>query len=134
MATRSFIAKENPDGTYTAIYCHWDGYPSHNGIILRQHYKLKKLEKLLALGDISALRKNVDPNPSKAHDYRNDQKDVVVAYHRDRGDMYRPATTYSDTAELLAAANEMGAEYVYILSSKTGKWNCLTETGTPVSF
>ena len=27
MATRSRIAKQNPDGTIKSVYCHWDGYP-----------------------------------------------------------------------------------------------------------
>ena len=38
MATRSTIAVVNPDNTVTQIYCHWDGYLSHNGRILKESY------------------------------------------------------------------------------------------------
>ena len=59
MATRSRIAIENEDGTVTSIYCHWDGYVDHNGMILQEHYNERsKVEALIALGDISYLDAN----------------------------------------------------------------------------
>ena len=41
MATRSNIGIVNEDDSITAIYCHWDGYPEHNGKILLNHYNNK---------------------------------------------------------------------------------------------
>ena len=38
MATRSNTGIENENGRVSAIYCHWDGYPEHNGRILKEHY------------------------------------------------------------------------------------------------
>lgn len=39
------------DGSYKSIYCHWDGYPEYNGLILFENYKDKnKVEKLINLG------------------------------------------------------------------------------------
>lgn len=61
MATRSMIYKEQQDGTLKGIYCHWDGYLEYNGSILLEHYSdPDKLEKLLALGDISSLGEELE--------------------------------------------------------------------------
>ena len=56
MATRSTIAIEHEDGTVEQVYCHFDGYLSHNGKILQEHYTDRsKVEQLVALGDMSIL-------------------------------------------------------------------------------
>lgn len=57
MATRSYIGKLESNGnTVSYIYCHWDGYLSHNGEILQEHYNdVDEVDQLLKLGDISAL-------------------------------------------------------------------------------
>lgn len=61
MATRSMIYKEQQDGTLKGIYCHWDGCLEYNGSILLEHYSdPEKLEKLLALGDISSLGEELE--------------------------------------------------------------------------
>ena len=36
MGTRSFIGIANPKGDYSAIYCHYDGYPDYMGAMLRE--------------------------------------------------------------------------------------------------
>jgi hypothetical protein len=60
MATRSVIGIIRPDNTIEAVYCHCDGYPSHNGVLLRDHYQTQeKVEALVAHGRISALEVNV---------------------------------------------------------------------------
>ena len=57
MGTRSRIGIELPDGQVRSVYCHWDGYPEHNGRILIQHYTQREdVEKLIAGGSISSLR------------------------------------------------------------------------------
>lgn len=56
MATRSTIAKLNPDNTVTSVYCHFDGYPEGVGATLQKHYTdSAKIDQLLALGDLSVL-------------------------------------------------------------------------------
>lgn len=56
MSTNSNIFIENTDGTYTGIYCHWDGYIKNNGKILAFAYDTpEKLQQLIDLGDISKL-------------------------------------------------------------------------------
>lgn len=88
MSTRSYIAEELPDGKFKVVYCHFDGYIEHNGDILVNHYQdREKVEKLLSLGDLSSLGKDIDPNPNLPHsiDYDKQQKDVCVFYNRDGG-------------------------------------------------
>ena len=49
MGTRSNIAYKKSDGKIVSMYCHYDGYPQHNGVILSEHYNTK--EKARALVD-----------------------------------------------------------------------------------
>ena len=86
MATRSTISiKEN--GKIRSIYCHWDGYPRNNGKILLKHYTTsEKINELINLGQVSILKENVNPDPKGSHSFDNRQENVVVAYHRDRGE------------------------------------------------
>lgn len=56
MSTRSDIIVHCNDGHFRRVYCHWDGYPSHNGKILQESYNDRgKASHLVALGDISSL-------------------------------------------------------------------------------
>ena len=60
MGTRSTIALEFADGTVQQVYCHWDGYLEHNGLILQEHYLDPfKLRDLIDLGGLSTLRPEV---------------------------------------------------------------------------
>ena len=54
MSTRSRIAIENEDGTYTSIYCHFDGKTIIN-ILRKLHSSKEEAEKIISLGDISSL-------------------------------------------------------------------------------
>ena len=109
MATRSKIAIKNQDGTIDAVYCHWDGYPEHNGTILQDYYDTEQLvRELLALGDLSSLDKTLQS---------------TVAYHRDKGDKYSGVSQYEGREELLASSINCGAEYVYLFEND--KWECI---------
>lgn len=118
MATRSNIGIKNSDGSIEMIYCHWDGYPEHQLPILTGHYNTEdKVRELLALGDISILAERVKPNEDEKHSFDNPIDNVVVAYHRDRGERLNPATKYQD----LASALHHKQEYMYIFEDN--KWN-----------
>lgn len=89
LSTRSYICKENPDGTYTGIYCHSDGYLTYNGAMLLDHYNSReRVEKLISLGNLSCLNENIEPDPTKPHsfDFNERQENVCVFYGRDRGE------------------------------------------------
>lgn len=91
MSTNCTITLKRKDGTKTSIYCHWDGYVERVGAILQLAYNtVDKIEKLLALGDLSSIGYYTDPNPNKEHSFDGKrQENVCVAYHRDRGEEFR---------------------------------------------
>lgn len=87
MATRSRIAIENQDGTIRSIYCHFDGYPENNGVILFENYKTQeKVESLISLGSLSSLHEEIEIPEGVTHDFNNQVKGITVAYNRDRGE------------------------------------------------
>ena len=89
MSTRSYICMEVGDDQYKTIYCHSDGYLSHNGALLLKYYSDREMvERLLERGDLSSLEKKIEPEPGHPHsfDWDKRQKDVCVFYGRDRGD------------------------------------------------
>ena len=47
MSTRSMIGIQNKNGSIEAIWCHWDGYPSHNGTVLLDRYTTAKSARAL---------------------------------------------------------------------------------------
>lgn len=119
MATRSRIGIENPDGTVTSIYCHWDGYPSHNGHILVNHYKdRQKVESLIALGDISSLDEQVEC--PEGHSFENRVDGYTVAYHRDRGEGLRQRLNQTVNGFIRSDIEEYG-----YLFTQQGEWICI---------
>jgi hypothetical protein len=119
MGTRSRIAIANADGTFTSIYCHWDGYPSHHGVILRDHYKDEaKVKELMALGDISVLGKEIGTK----HNFDNHPDGECNAFKRDRGEEETDAMTSADFEALCADTQNCGGEYLYVF--KGGGWYC----------
>ena len=134
MGTRSTIALEFADGTVQQVYCHWDGYLSHNGRILQEHYSDPfKLQRLIALGGISSLDREIgevhpfDQGYSVRSDVRraailaayNAAKDAgwTTFYARDRGE---PASVqyYTDISDYYQHCQE--EEYDYILRNVKG--------------
>lgn len=117
MATRSRIAIETPDGIVKSIYCHWDGYPEHNGIVLRDNYQdRKKVEELIKLGSLSYLEAEV--HPTGPHSFERPQSGVTVAYHRDRGEELASAELHSSQLEYFESDVE---DYGYLFT-KENEW------------
>jgi hypothetical protein len=109
MATRSLIGIKTGD-TVKTIYCHWDGYPSHNGIILVDNYNTpSKIYELLALGDLSTLKETID---------------TCWVYHRDRKESYDKVKAkdikYSDLEKY---AYKYGVDYIYVYNEEF-EWEC----------
>lgn len=108
MATRSNIAYFTPEGKIRSIYCHWDGYPAHNGECLRRYYTdTAKIKALVELGSISVLAPEIEAQGE--HTFDSPQEGVVVAYHRDRGERL-VISEYDDAVEFI---NDM-EEYAYL--------------------
>ena len=115
MSTRSTISIQTPEGDIRSIYCHYDGYFSHVGAILQSHYNTEeKVNALIDLGDISSLGEKMNPDLESPHSFNNPQDDVVVAYHRDRGEDLR-------IKRLISIHEIASQEYNYIF--KDGAWH-----------
>jgi hypothetical protein len=135
MGTRSRIGVMHGD-KLKSVYCHWDGYLSHNGQLLQDHYDSPKANNLVALGDISSLGKHIgEAHPFSQFEINKDDIDFdkLIALHdlaekegwttfygRDRGETgvdFQVAQSYDEFQE---QCNNSDAEYHYIM--KDGVW------------
>jgi len=132
MGTRSTIAIQNDNGTVTGIYCHWDGYLSHNGRILQDYYTVRlqenytteaQVRELLALGDLSSLGETI----GEQTDFSAPADGQCVAYGRDRGETGIEAKTFESHDDLL---EQIGQEYDYLFAN--GVWTVHSYDGTAV--
>jgi hypothetical protein len=117
MGTRSCIAVQHGD-IIKAVYCHWDGYLSHNGRILQEHYNSERANYLVALGDVSSLGAELEPSKDSGHSFKTPEKGVCVFYGRDRGDTGVGFKTCFTFADLLDSFNF--CEYFYLMQD--GEW------------
>ena len=125
MATRARIGILNEDGTVTASYQHWDGYPGGLGYNLVDYWTdSNKVRDAIALGNASkwgfiiGTKVDFDDRQDPLHEVQN------VYYMRDRGEKDQGPTTYKDEAEYLAEGFNSGEEYIYLLKN-TGKTDYL---------
>jgi hypothetical protein len=119
MSTRSYICRENEDGTYTGVYCHSDGYLTYNGAMLMDNYNLReRVDRLMELGNMSCLNPMIEPDPSKPHKFDDRQEGVTVFYGRDRGEKDQEAKLMS-----LEEINDPSSwiEYCYVYG-KDNRW------------
>jgi hypothetical protein len=115
MATRSYIGVRNADASVDYIYCHFDGYPDHNGAILREHYSnINRVNELLQLGDLSVLGQFI----GEKMDFDKRIQDTCLAYGRDRGEsnVGKKNTGYD---KLITDQN---VDYVYVFDGDC--WEC----------
>jgi len=117
MATRSYIGVRNTDGSVDYIYCHFDGYPDHNGKILTEHYAdMDGVNALMKLGDLSVLGKFI----GEKQDFNKRIKDYCLAHGRDRGET-NVSVKNSDYKELI---NDQDVDYVYVFDGDY--WECFS--------
>lgn len=117
MGTRSVIGVMHGNKAKT-VYCHWDGYLSHNGQILQDHYDSPKANHLVALGDLSSLRPNIEAPEGIEHTFDKPLDDVCVFYKRDRGEDGVEFKVCQSDQELFETYND--CEYFYIMQD--GVW------------
>jgi hypothetical protein len=115
MATRSYIGIRNTDASVDYIYCHFDGYPEHNGAILTEHYSnINRVNELLNLGDLSVLGKFI----GEKQDFDKRVVGNCLAYGRDRGES-NVGKKNSGYDELITSQD---VDYVYIFDGDY--WEC----------
>lgn len=87
MGTHSHIIEKTEEG-FRYVYCHYDGYPDWNGIVLHNFYDTsEKVKKLLDLGNISTLDREI----GEKHDFGTRPENQSTFYGRDRGDANQEA-------------------------------------------
>ena len=126
MSTRSYIGKlDDKTNDVKFIYCHWDGYPEYVGYTLDTYYKdPKKVDDLLALGDISSLKEKIIPVGE--HSFDNPEEDVTIAYCRDRRESYDDVAPKHTQLANYAKGDSM-IDYLYLY--KDGNWYVDREDG-----
>jgi len=118
MATRSAIGYLQPSGSVRAVYCHWDGYPSHMLPILEKYYNsLAKVKALIKPGSMSSLRtKNTWDTDVK--------RDEQPLYHHERGELgIKPITSGKP---LTVWFKNHDCEYLYVFAGD--KWITYSES------
>jgi len=137
MGTRSMIGIEVPGSKRVkSVYCHWDGYLSHNGYILENFYNSSpKVNNLIALGDISSLGSEIGTKVDfdavrDKEDYIDNEAGVSIArqclyYTRDRGED-APFKSFDSAAKAVSYYDGSWCEYFYLYryddSLESGKW------------
>lgn len=117
MATRSTISILKKNGEVRSVYCHWDGYPSNNGVILLVHYEEpKKVNQLFKLGDISSLGKHISPVEGE----ETPEDKVTQFYGRDRNEKNVSAKKFANLEEYATKADFQ--EYDYLFDETKKKW------------
>jgi hypothetical protein len=137
MGTRSTIAIERADGTIAQIYCHWDGYLSHNGKLLQEHYNTPNaIEQLIALCDVSSLAAEIgEKHPFSKYECKSGEEydeakyeNWTLFYGRDRGEEGCEAEIYSSYADYVLSSQK--EEYNYLF--REGRWQ-YTQDGNRIS-
>jgi hypothetical protein len=111
MATRSRIGLQLSDDSIVSVYCHYDGYPAHNGRVLRTHYDtIEKVRELIDGGDMSCTWTNAGWNNETL-------PETGALYYSARGEDCPPRHDETMT-EFFNNGEEFG--YIY----QNGEWFC----------
>lgn len=116
MSTNSKIGIQLECGKIRSVSCHWDGHHKTVGKMLHEHYQDKaKVEKLIALGSLSYLEKEVDIPEGVTHNFNKPAEGITVAYHRDRKQGFKASVANYDSKEKFLG----GLSYLF---TKEGVW------------
>lgn len=125
MSTRSVIGIIRKDGLVECINCYLDGFIHGVGEVLFKHYEDQyKIEQLLELGDLYALKENTEPKNGIEHTFDNPDNHTTIAYGRDRGDKHIESKVFNDIEEFQMEFNDSWCEYAYLFDEKKQKWYC----------
>ena len=119
MGTRSRVGVMHGD-TCKSIYIHWDGYLSGVGATLLEHYDSAKANHLVALGDVSSLRQNIEIPDGVEHSFESPAEGITTFYGRDRKENGCEFSVDHTFEDFMTRVNDSGAEYYYII--RDGVW------------
>jgi hypothetical protein len=103
MGTRSRVGIMHGD-VVKSVYCHYDGYLSCTGQILQHHYDSVKTNALVARGDNSGIKEELDE----------------MSFYADRGETNVSWQVAHSLEELIEQTNACSGEYYYVM--KDGVW------------
>lgn len=105
-----------------AIRCHTDGGIETLGRTLLAHYTTqKKVETLIARGNVYRVGKYVFPDPRRPHSDDHPQEDVTIADSRDRNEELVRANRYGTEEDYFADSEAFSPETMYLF--KDGRWS-----------
>lgn len=117
MSTRCLVGRKVSDNKVEYIYCHYDGYLDGVGETLKKHYTTEdKIDKLMALGDLSALGEVAESNPNQ-WDYNKVNYDLCTSY-KDRGETDVDSKIVTDEEYYDKFKANLWIEYLYLWDGK----------------
>ena len=121
MATSGVIAiKEN--GSYRAVYQHFDSYTSCLGKLLLEHYlDVDKVREAISFGDASYWDEEIHHPKGAIHNFDTKFPGVSVFYCRDRGEDL-VILEYKTLKELVNDVYGGMIDYLYIFDTDINKW------------
>lgn len=128
MTTKSCtISIFKKDQTIETVFCSGSGEIEHTGILLMLYYNgARKIKKLLSMGGLLFLDKNIDPSPEKEHTYKNPQKDVCLFAQRDIGISRHKTEIYDGCYDyvksLVRQDRGFPIPFNYIFNEELKKW------------
>ena len=118
MGTRSRIGIQLKDDSILSVYCHWDGYPSFNGKVLREFYNTKeKVTQLINGGNISSLHTNAGWNNETL-------PEMGPLYYTMRNETLESNAPRYDESIFDFLDKENNEEYAYIWTVNN-EWKCV---------
>jgi hypothetical protein len=133
MGTRSRIGIELKDHSVVSTYCHYDGYPEHNGKILTNLYTTKEqVSNLIDGGSMSSLHTS---HVWETKALRNEANEIITdsagnwmyeptrpnqpLYHTERGEEIE--VSHANFNEFISGNS--GEEYAYLFT-RNNQWKC----------
>lgn len=127
MSTNSSISIQTTKKGGKTIYCHWDGYPSNNGKILKEHYNTKeKVKALIKLGSLSILGITIGKKV-EFNGFDSQKNPQCLAYGRDRGETEVAATPWEVEIFNTQQWNYLFKDGVWYVSKYSGEFVLLTD-------
>lgn len=121
MSTRSYIGRLTEDKQVFFVYCHFDGYPSGVGKVLKEHYyRPEDVSNLLSFGSISVLT----PTVEQSFFYGRDRKEPNQEQTQTTYDEYLPSSGFEGS----------GVVYKYLFDEYTEEWSCYNMQGDLVEI
>lgn len=126
MATRSRIGIQLPQGQIVSVYSHWDGYPEHNGKILKAKYTtIDSVTELIDGGDISSLETKTTWESTYTDGSYTNTREEQPLYYFERGENDVEPQLSKNLKQFFKLTKDCGGEYSYLY--RNGTWLCFND-------